>query len=317
MPRICGTPGASCRRFARGAWKVLHKSPGILCLGLRGGYNLAKVSVFNVVLDFVWERMVRTMWLIMKLNLKLLCLLIGTFAFLVDGLTVHAQGEVEDGYTSLFNGKDLSKWVIPEGDGGHWKVLDGVIDYDSRSEAAGDKNLKTREVYGDFILKIDWRIKETSGFYDIPVVLSDGSYLKDAAGKKITIKTPNADSGIFLRGFPQAQLNIWCWPVGSGEVYGIRHRDSTPPEIRAAVTPRINADNPVGEWNRFVIILVKDRVTVYLNDHMVLENAQLPGIPERGPIVLQHHGGPDKDGKLRPASSLVQFRNVWIKSLDP
>jgi len=66
-----------------------------------------------------------------------------------------------------------------------------------------------------------------------------------------------------------------------------------------------------------VIILVKDRVTVLLNDHMVLENALLPGIPERGPIVLQHHGGPDKNGDLRAASSLVQFRNVWIKSLDP
>jgi hypothetical protein len=72
----------------------------------------------------------------------------------------------------------------------------------------------------------------------------------------------------------------------------------------------------VGQWNRFVIILVSDRVTVLLNDHMVLENAFLPGIPERGPIVLQHHGGPKEDGTLSPASSLVQFRNIWIKPLD-
>lgn len=228
-----------------------------------------------------------------------------------------AEGELEDGFTQLFNGKDLSGWVVPEGDGGHWKVVDGVIDYDSRSEATGDKNLKTAEEYGDFILKIDWRIKETSGLYDVPIVLSDGSYLKDAAGKKITIKTPNADSGIYLRGHSKAQLNIWRWPVGSGEVYGIRNPDSTPPAIRAGVTPRYNADRPVGQWNRFVIIVVKDRATVLLNDHMVLENAQLPGIPDRGPIVLQHHGGPDKSGKLRSASSLVQFRNIWIKSLDP
>lgn len=230
---------------------------------------------------------------------------------------VRGQAEKEDGYTSLFNGENLDHWVIPEGDGGHWKVRDGVIDYDSRSEAAGNKNLQTREEFGDFILKIDWRIKQTSGLYDVPVVLSDGSYLKDAAGRKITIKTPNADSGIYLRGASKAQLNIWCWPVGSGEVYGVRHKDTTPAEIRAAVTPRINADNPVGEWNRFVIILVKDRVTVYLNSHMVLENALLPDLPARGPLVLQHHGGPDQAGKLRPASSLVQFRNIWIKSLDP
>lgn len=229
---------------------------------------------------------------------------------------LRAEGEIEDGYKSLFNGEDLAGWVVPEGDGGHWKVLDGVIDYDSRSEAKGDKNLRTEEEFGDFILKLDWRIKETSGFYDIPIVLSDGSYLKDATGKRITIKTPNADSGVYLRGFSKAQLNIWCWPIGSGEVYGIRNDDSVPTEIRAALTPRINADNPVGEWNQFVIVLVKDRVTVLLNNQLVLENALLPGIPERGPIVLQHHGGPDKNGELRPASSLVQFRDIWIKSLD-
>ena len=228
-----------------------------------------------------------------------------------------AEGEVEDGFTPLFNGNDLSGWIVPEGDNGHWKVVDGVIDYDSLSEAAkSDRNLKTEEEFGDFILKIDWRLKKTTGLYNMPIVLSDGSYLMDAAGKKITIKTPNADSGIFLRGFSKAQLNIWCWPTGSGEVYGIRNNKNTPPEIRAALTPRFNADKPVGQWNTFVIVMVQDEVTVLLNNHLILERAKLPGIPERGPIVLQHHGGIGKDGKLSAASSLVQFRNIWIKSLD-
>jgi hypothetical protein len=62
---------------------------------------------------------------------------------------------VPEGYQSLFNGKDLSNWTIPEGDNGHWKVLDGVIDYDAQSEAEGDKNLWTVEEYGDFELRID------------------------------------------------------------------------------------------------------------------------------------------------------------------
>ena len=230
--------------------------------------------------------------------------------------TAFGQGETEDGFVSLFNGKDLTGWRVPKGDNGHWKVVDGVIDYDALSEAKGDKNLWTEKEYGDFILKIDWRIKKTSGLYDVPIVLHDGSYLTDAKGKRITIKMLNADSGIFLRGTPRAQVNIWCWPIGSGEVYGYRHAKDTPPEIRAGVTPRVNADRPVGEWNRFIIIMVKNRLTVILNNKMVLENAELPGVPARGRIGLQHHGGMRKDGTMSPASSLMQFRNIWIKELD-
>lgn len=228
----------------------------------------------------------------------------------------RSEGEAEDGFVSLFNGKILEQWKVPEGDNGHWKVVNGVIDYDASSEAKGDKTLWTKKEYGDFILKLEWRIKETSGLYDVPIVLQDGSYLRDAKGRKITIKMPNADSGVYLRGFPKAQCNIWCWPIGSGEVYGYRNPESSPPEIRAGVTPRINADKPVGEWNQFTIILVKDRLTVILNNQTVIENAQLPGVPPRGPIGLQHHGGPRKDGTLSPASSLMQFRNIWIKELE-
>lgn len=228
---------------------------------------------------------------------------------------VLADGEVEDGFVSLFNGTDLTGWKIPEGDNGHWKVVDGVIDYDAQSEATGDRNLWTDQEYGDFIMKIDWRLKQTTGFYNVPIVLQDGSNLTDANGKQLTIKTLNADSGVFVRGSSKAQLNIWCWPVGSGEVYGYRNNKNTPPDIRAGVTPRLNADNPVGEWNQFVIVMVGDRLTVMLNNQLVIENAQLPEVPARGAVALQHHGGKNSDGSFKPASSLVQFRNVWIKEL--
>ncbi len=238
-----------------------------------------------------------------------ICLLMTATSF------CQAEGELKDGFVSLFNGKDLSGWIIPEGDNGHWTVKDGVIDYDAGSEAKGDRNLWSQKEYGDFILKIDWRLKQTSGLYDVPIVLQDGSYLKNALGEKITIKMPNADSGIFLRGTGRAQVNIWCWPVGSGEVYGYRNNTNTDPVIRAGVTPRINADNPVGEWNQFIIIMIQDRLTVLLNNHMVLENAQLPDVPSRGRIALQHHGGINPDGSYKPASSLIQFRNIWIKEL--
>jgi hypothetical protein len=218
------------------------------------------------------------------------------------------------GFTSLFNGKDLTQWKVPEGDNGHWKVVDGVIDYDAQSEAKGDKNLWTEKSYKDFTLKIDWRIKKTTGYYDVPYVLPDGSYVLDKDGKKITHPIKNADSGIYVRGTSKAQLNIWCWPIGSGEVYGYRNDQKQPAEVRAGVTPKLNADNPVGEWNTFEITVKGDRLTVVNNGELILENAQLPGLPEEGPIALQHHGG-RKDGKFSPASSLVQFRNIEIKEL--
>jgi len=244
--------------------------------------------------------------------------LLPQFALVIAAsVSIHAQAaDLPAGFTSLFNGKDLAGWKVPEGDNGHWKVIDGVIDYDAQSESKGDKNLWTAKSYGDFVLRMDWRIKETNGLYPVPTVLPDGSHKLDANGKEIITPTANADSGIYLRGQSKAQINIWCWPIGSGEVYGFRMDKKMPPEVRAGVTPKVNADKPVGEWNTFEITMRGDRLTVILNDKTVIENAQLPGIPESGPIALQHHGG-FKDGKYQPASSLMQFRNISIKELKP
>jgi hypothetical protein len=66
------------------------------------------------------------------------------------------------GFTAIFNGKDLSGWRIPAGDNGHWRVVDGVIDYDAESEAAGEKHLWTEKEYGDFTLRVDWRSRPTA-----------------------------------------------------------------------------------------------------------------------------------------------------------
>jgi hypothetical protein len=222
--------------------------------------------------------------------------------------------DAEAGWVSLFNGKDLSGWKIPEGDNGHWKVLEGVIDYDARSEAKGPKDLWTQQEYGDFVLSLDWRIKETHGAYPMPDVLPDGSHRKGPDGKEILTPRPNADSGVYLRGTTKAQVNIWCWPVGSGEVYGYRMDKNQPPEVRAGATPKMKADHPVGEWNSFLITLAGDRLTVVLNGKVVIDHTPLPGIPPRGPIGFQHHGS-FKNGEYDSAAALVQFRNIKLKPL--
>src|SRR6185436_3405278 len=166
-------------------------------------------------------------------------------------LAVSAGAQVPPaGFTSLSNGRDLSSWEVPAGDNGHWKVLDGVIDYDASSEATGDKALWTQKEYTDFALRLEWRIKETPYVNpNVPIIRFDGTHKKGPDGKEIKLQVPDSDSGVYLRGSSKSQINIWCWPIGSGEVYGYRTDEKMPPEVRQGVTPLRNADKDVGEWN--------------------------------------------------------------------
>jgi hypothetical protein len=234
---------------------------------------------------------------------------------LIASLAVSRPARADDGFTQLFNGKDLTGWKIPTGDNGHWKVIDGVIDYDGESEASGDKHLWSEKEYGDFTLRCDWRIKETPYLNPrIPVIRFDGTHKLGPDGKPVTLTMPDSDSGILVRGNMKSQVNIWCWPCGSGEVYGYRMDQSMPASVRAGVLPKLNADNNIGEWNTFEIIVRGDRLTVVNNGHKVIDNAELPGLPPRGPVGLQHHGA-KKNGEWTSPPALVQFRNIAIKEL--
>jgi hypothetical protein len=220
-----------------------------------------------------------------------------------------------DGFTPLFNGRDLAGWKVPEGDNGHWKVVGAAIDYDARSEAKGDKSLWSERSFGDFVLRLEWRIKETPWINpNVPIILPNGSHKRGVDGKEIRMAVPDSDSGIFVRGSSKSQVNIWCWPVGSGEVYGYRTDAEMPAEVKAAVTPRRIADRNIGEWNAFEITVTGDLLTVVLNGEKVIDGARLPGVPARGPVGLQHHGD-WKNGRWESPPALVQFRNIEIKEL--
>ncbi len=225
-----------------------------------------------------------------------------------------AQAQPPTGFVSLFDGVDFTNWQVPAGDNGHWKIVEGVIDYDAASEARGDKNLWTEKHYRDFTLLVDWRIKETPYVNPhVPIIRGDGSHKRDAGGNEIQISVPDSDSGILLRGQGKSQVNIWCWPIGSGEVYGYRMDKDMPVEVRAAVTPSTNADHDIGQWNTFEITVKGDRLWVKLNGRQVIENAQLPGLPAQGPVGLQHHGAQNAEGQWTSPPALVQFRNIYIR----
>ena len=208
------------------------------------------------------------------------------------------------GFRSLYNGLNLRGWKQAPGHESHWRARNWILDYDGQSEAQ-EKNLWTQEEFDNFTLIVDWRLPTEPGTEQVPVIGPDGSQATDAEGEPLTVSVPAAgDSGIYLRGSSKGQINIWNWPVGSGEIWGYRTDENVPAEVRRAATPILNADNRVGQWNRFEITVIGDRVTVALNGKTVIREARLPGLPERGPIALQHHGDP------------IQFANIFIKELD-
>jgi hypothetical protein len=180
-----------------------------------------------------------------------------------------------------------------------------VIKYDGKSTAEGEnKNLWSEKNYRNFELIADWRQSGEAVVDTVPVILPDGSYIDGPGGKPLSVPVMDAgDSGIYLRGSSKAQVNIWNWPIGSGEFYGYRLDMDLPAAVRAGVTPKHRADLPIGQWNRFHITMIDDRVTVVLNGVTVIDDALLPGVPSTGPIALQHHG------------DLMEFANVFIKEL--
>ena len=114
------------------------------------------------------------------------CLLVGVDAGekrgAVETGSKDGAKQPPEGFTSLFNGKDLSAWKNVDKQKA-WVVEDGLIHYTGK----GGGNLATAKNYKDFELYVDWKI------------------------------TKGGDSGIYLRGKPQVQ--IWDNKEGSGGLY--------------------------------------------------------------------------------------------------
>ncbi len=243
-------------------------------------------------------------------SLLILCLcvcLVGGTVALADEQRFMSEDRLRsEGYVALFDGESLDKWDVKPWHRGHWVVRDGTIYYDGKAEHKQHKKktLWTRGCFGDFRLYVEWCLPSKPVMKPHPVVLPNGDFLRDEKGRRITVPRLYAgDSGIYLRGSPKCQANIWSQILGSGEINAYRVDRKLPQAIRQACIPTKRADRPFGEWNWFLITVKGSRMTVVLNGEKVIDAATLPGLPEEGPIGLQHHGDP------------VQFRNIYIKKL--
>ncbi len=200
------------------------------------------------------------------------------------------------GYVALFNGKDLTGWK---------GLLKGPLDNPEQRAALTPDELAAAQAEANVVMNEHWSVVDGALKYD-----GKGTSLctaQDYADFELIVdwKIPaKGDSGIYLRGAPQVQ--IWDtaeWPEGSGGLYNNQNNPSK---------PLVCADNPIGDWNTFYIKMVGERVTVYLNNALVVNkvimenywNREIPIYPS-GQIELQHHG------------SDLWFTNVYLREILP
>jgi hypothetical protein len=174
-----------------------------------------------------------------------------------------------------------------------------MLEHDGKT---GD--LWTEQEFGDFELRLHWRWPDRPQWENFPLISTNSYEIKDASGKAVTERVLDAgDSGILVRGLYKAQANLFCYPVGSGESWEYRTDLNLPESVRRGVTPKRAADRPIGDWNQMRLVVRGHRMTVMLNGDKVISDAELPGLPERGPIGFQHEHG------------RIQFSNISIKEI--
>ena len=200
------------------------------------------------------------------------------------------------GYVALFNGKDLTGWK---------GLMKSPLDNPEKRAALSPEEYAQAQAEANETVLPHWSVVDGVLTYDGKA--RSLCTAQDYADFEMIVdwKIPAlGDSGIYLRGTPQVQ--IWDpakWPVGSGGLYNNQKNPSD---------PLVCADNPIGEWNTFHIKMVGERVTVYLNNTLVVNNVvmenywnrEIPIFPSEQ-IELQHHG------------SDLWFKNIYLREILP
>jgi hypothetical protein len=197
-----------------------------------------------------------------------------------------ADADVPEGFTALFNGKDLTGWKVNEGGKmSVWGAEKGLL----YVEGAGGGWLMTEKEYGDFELRLEFKMPEkgNSGVALRSPMKGDPAY----AGMEIQL----LDDVWHKKNFKELRNTQL-----TGSIYDV-------------VPPSKDALKPVGEWNKITITAKGRHVTIELNG-MKIVDADLdehkdkfekhPGLKaEKGHLGLQSH-----DGR-------VEFRNLFVKPL--
>ena len=145
----------------------------------------------------------------------------------------------EDGWTNLFNGKDLSNWVNVNCAPDTWTVAEGVIKCTGQPTGA----LRTTRMYENFIMEVEWRHMKSGGNAGIFIWAS-----------------PNAAKGVpFLRSIEVQVLDHGYGNTASytthGDVFPIHGSTMVPFGRHNGMRsfPSENRSKPSPEWNHYLI----------------------------------------------------------------
>ena len=224
-------------------------------------------------------------------------------AVCVQATLLAEDNKAPDGFVRLFDGKTLENWK---------GLLHKPYDKPHKRSGLDAKKLAELQSKADESMRKHWSITDAGELY------FDGKGHSLATNKKygnfefhVSWKlSPNGDSGVYLRGLPQVQIwdpsNVKAHKHGADK--GSGGLWNNPKNL--GKFPLVKADKPIGEWNKFVIRMVGDQVTIHLNDKLIIDKQPLKNlwqkgkpIPAKEQIELQCHGDP------------VWFKNIYIKEL--
>lgn len=231
-------------------------------------------------------------------------------------VTAATAGSPPAGFTPLFNGRDLTGWWgLGTEDPAKWRAL-SAADFQKKKAASLEDIRKHWRAEGDEL------INDGEGLY----LTTD----KDYGDFELLLEyqtVAKADSGIYLRAIPQVQIwdttragGKWGGDLGAEFGSGALWNNS---KDAPGKFPLVRADRPFGEWNQFRILMVGERVTIHLNDRLVVEAARLENyfnrkapVPRTGPIQLQTHGGEIRWRNLFIREIAPAEANTWLRAMD-
>ncbi len=212
---------------------------------------------------------------------------------------VAQSGDVEEGFTRIFNGKDLSGW---DGDPRFWSVKDGVIRGQTTSETAAPHNtflIWRGGTLGDFELKLSFRI--TSGNSGVQIRSKDRGNWR-VTGYQVEVVPGRGSMGLFYEEGGRGHLarpgqKVVIDAKGSKEVVGI-----------VGDIEKIQGAYREKEWNEFTIIARGAHLVQKINGVLFseLRDEEEGARALSGILALQLHAGPPM---------LVEFKEVRLKTL--